>query len=112
MQTKGDADSQTNNDEDDNGNEQAPPFQTTSTAGVCDTLVELNVAGLRVLLNVLGVLLGLLDHGFLNDNGLGEILEELVQLDQSALNLLNVVVTSTHSAKDSAGSSGTVGLEL
>ena len=79
---------------------------------MCDTLVELNVASLRVLFNVLGVLLGLLDHGFLDDNGLGEILEELVQLDQSTLNLLNVVVTSTHSTEDGAGSRGTVGLEL
>jgi hypothetical protein len=58
------------------------------------------------------VLLGLLNHRFLNDDSLGKILEELVQLDKSTLDLLNVVVTSTHSAENSASSGRAVGLEL
>ena len=103
-QAKSKTNSQTDDDDNDESNEQAPPFQLASITSTFDTLVELNVAGFSVLLNIFGVLLGLLNHRFLDDDGLGKILEELVQLDQSTLNLLNVVVTSTDSAEDGAGS--------
>jgi hypothetical protein len=111
-QTKSKTDSQTDDDDDDESNEQAPPLQFASVASTLNTLVELNVTGFGVLLNVFRVLLGLLDHGFLDDDGLGKILKQLVQLDQGTLNLLNVIVTSTHSAEDGAGSGRAVGLEL
>ena len=103
---------QTDNKTDEEDDEGAPPFQLAGAASVCNTLVELDISGLGVLLDVLGVLFGLLDHWFLNDNGLGQVFEQLVELDKSALDLLDVVVTSTHGAKHGAGSRRTVGLEL
>jgi hypothetical protein len=112
VQTKVKTKSQTKNDDNDDNNEQAPPLQLASVTSTFNALVELNIASFGVLLNVLGVLLGLLDHRFLNNYGLGKILEELVQLDQSTLNLLNVVVTSTHSAENGTGSGRAVSLEL
>lgn len=108
LNTNGQADNKAD-EEDDEG---APPFQLAGAASVCDTLIELDVAGFGVFLDVLGVLLGLLDQGLLNDNGLGQVFEQLVELDKSALDLLDVVVTSTHGAEHSAGSRRTVGLEL
>lgn len=111
-QTKSKTDSQTDDDDNDESNEQAPPLQFAGVASTLNTLVELNVTGFGVLLNVFRVLLGLLDHRFLDDDGFGKILKELVQLDQSTLNLLNVVVTSTHSAENGAGSGRAVSLEL
>lgn len=111
-QTKSKTNSQTDDDNNKESDEQAPPFQLAGVTSTLDTLVELNVTSFRVLLNVLGVLLGLLNHGFLDDDGLSEILEELVELNQSTLDLLNVVVTSAHGAENGAGSGRTVGLEL
>lgn len=72
----------------------------------------MNIAGLGILLDVLGVLLCLLNHGFLNDDGFCEILEELVELNEILLNLLDVVVTGTDGAEDGGSGSCTVGLEL
>jgi len=89
-----------------------PPFQPASALSVLDTFVELYVSGLGVVLDVLGVLLGLLDHGFLDDNGLGKVLEELVELHQGAFDALNVVVTGTNGAENSRGGRCAVGLEL
>jgi len=111
-QTKSETDSQTDNDDDEESNEQAPPLQLASVTSTLDALIKLNITSFGVLLNVLGMLLGLLNHGLLNNDGLGEILEELVELDQSTLNLLNVVVASAHSTKNGAGSGRAVGLEL
>jgi hypothetical protein len=112
VETKVKTKSQTKNDDNDDNNEQAPPLQLASVASTFDTLVELNIAGFGVLLNVLGMLLGLLNHGLLDDDGLSKILEELVQLDESTLNLLDVVVTSTHGTENGAGGGRAVGLEL
>lgn len=97
-QTKVKTQDESEDADDQDNNPEAPPLHLACSTSGCDALVEMDVAGLGVLLDVLGMLLGLLDHGFLDDNGFGQVLKELVELDKGALDLLNVVVTGANSS--------------
>lgn len=89
---------ETEDDDDQQDNEEAPPFHFAGAARRRNTLVEMNIAGLSVLLDILRVLLCLLHHGFLDDDCFGQVLEELVELDERALDLLDVVVAGADCA--------------
>jgi len=58
----------------------------------------MHVRGFRILDDVLGLLLDLLDRGLLDDNRFGEVLEELVELDEGALDVLDIVVAGANGA--------------
>lgn len=64
------------------------------------------------MLDILGVLLGLLDGLVLQDDGGGQVFHELVEFDEGALDLLDVVVAGSYGAQDGVGSGGAVGFEL
>lgn len=112
VKTNNETHNETDDDEDNDTDPEAPPFHPSGTTSTGNTLVKLSITGFSVLLDVLGVLLGLLNHGLLNDDSFGEILEELVELDKSTLDLLNVVVTGTNSSKDGRSGCCAVCLEL
>lgn len=107
-QTHAQSDSETDEEDD----ESAPPLETTSAAGVLDTLADLLVTLLDVLDCALGVDLGgdndvllLLDHG-------GEFLEEDGELGEGLLDALQLVVASAHVAKERSSVAGAVGAKL
>lgn len=77
-----------------------------------NALIQLHVPCLRVRLDLLRVLLGLRDHGFLDDYGRGEVFEELVQLQEGALDGLDVVVAGADGAEDGGGRGAAVSFEL
>lgn len=77
-ETKVETEDKCNDTDDENDDPEAPPLHPSGTTSRSNTLVELLVSGFGVLLDVFGVLLGLLNHGLLDDDGLCEILEELV----------------------------------
>lgn len=64
------------------------------------------------MLDVFGVLLGLLDGLVLQDDGGGQVFHELVEFDESALDLLDVVVAGSYGTQDGVGGGGAVGFEL
>lgn len=103
---------ETDDDEDNDTDPEAPPFHPSGTTSTGNTLVKLSITGFGVLLDVLGVLFCLLNHGLLDDDSFGEILKELVELDKSTLDLLDIVVTGTNSSKDGRGSCCAICLEL
>jgi len=111
-QTKVETQDESNDAQDKNDNEEAPPLQLPGTASRSNALVKVDVACLCVVLYVFRVLFCLLHHGFLDDDGFGEIFKQLVEFEQSALDLLNVVVTSADGAKDGRGGGCAVRLEL
>jgi hypothetical protein len=90
------AQSQCNND--DEHNDAKNPLELSRTPCMIDTLIELNVCGLGVGLNVLGLLLGLLNHGVLDYDLLSQILEQLLKFDEGLFDALNVIVTGSYSA--------------
>lgn len=103
---------QSNGENDEEDDESAPPLETTSAAGVLDTLADLLVTLLDVLDRALGVDLGgdndvllLLDHG-------GEFLEEDGELGEGLLDALQLIVASAHVAKERSSVTGAVGAKL
>ena len=77
-----------------------------------NTLCKLDVRLFRVLDDVLGLLFGGLHSRFLNDDGLGKVLEELIELLEGAFDMQNVVVTGADGAEDGGCSAGAVRFEL
>ena len=112
VESKVQAKNQSQDTDDQHDDPEQPPFQPAGALGGIDALVQLHVSGFGVVLDVLCVLLGLLNHWFLNDNGFGEILEELVKLHKCAFDALDIVVTSANGAKNSRSGCCSVGLEL
>lgn len=84
------------NGDDEEDDEEAPPFQLAGPACADDALVELHVALPRIVLHIGRLLLDLLHRRLLQDDLLREVLEELVELDESPLDLLYVVVAGSH----------------
>lgn len=84
-------------------NEEAPPLQLPGAFGVLDAFVELDVAGFGVLFHVLSVLFCLLDGLVLEDDLGGEVFHYLVEFDEGAFNLLDVVVAGADGAEDRVG---------
>lgn len=98
VQTKVQTEHQGEDDNDGQTDEEAPPLEFASATGVLDTLVELDIAGFGVVLDVLGVLFGLLD-GLILEHDLGrQIVHELLQFQHCLLDLLDVVVAGADSA--------------
>lgn len=95
-----------------NDDEEAPFSQFPGTTCALDSLVELHVALFRILEDIGGLHLSLLDWSFLQHDSFSKVLEELVQLNKSALNLLNVVVSCADGTKYTLSSSRSVGFEL
>lgn len=70
------------------------------------------IACFRVILDLMSCSLGLHHSRFLYHHGLGQILEELIELDESLFDLLDVVVSSTDRTKDAVGRASAVGFKL
>jgi hypothetical protein len=88
-------------DEDDkHTDEEAPPLELSRAASMINAFGQLHVCLLGILDDVGGLLFGGLDHGLLDDDGFGQVLEELVELFEGALDLLDVVVASADGAED------------
>ena len=111
-QTKVQSQNQSQDDDNRDRNEEAPPLHFPRPTRVLDALVQLHVAGLGVLLHVVGVLFCLLDGLILEDDGGGEVFHELVELDDGAFDFLDVVMAGAHGAEDRVGGCGAVGFEL
>jgi len=79
---------------------------------VFDTLGQLHVSSLGVVLDLLGVLFRLLDLRVLQLDRRGEVFHQGLQFDHRALDLLDVVVAGSHVAEDGVGGGGAVGFEL
>lgn len=97
------------NEEDDEG---APPFETAGAAGMLDTLADLLVALLDVLDCVLGVYLGGNNHVLLLLNHGSKFLEQEGELGESLLDALELIVASTHIAKQRGSVASLVGAKL
>ena len=112
MQTKEQAQHECEDEDDEHSDSQAPPLELPCAAGALDALCELDVGGLGVALDLAGLLFRGLHGGLLDDDGLGEVVEELVELDERLLDLLDVSVTGANGAEDGRSVAGAVGLEL
>lgn len=107
-ETNTESDGETN-EEDDEG---APPFETAGAAGMLDTLADLLVALLDVLDCVLGVYLGGNNHVLLLLNHGSKFLEQEGELGESLLDALELIVASTHIAKQRGSVTSLVGAKL
>lgn len=103
---------QAKDDNDENDNEEAPPLELSSVPSVSLGDCKMFITSCSVFFDSLGLSGGLLNRCFLQDDDLGEILEELVEFNQGLLNILNIIVTSSYRAKDTIGSSSTIRFEL
>lgn len=112
IQTKVETQYQSEDDDDGQTDEEAPPFEFAGAAGVLDTFVELDVAGFGVVLNVFGVLFGLLDGLVLEDDLSREVFHELLQFHHCSLDLLDVVVPGADGAKHGVGCCRAIRLKL
>lgn len=81
------------NDDNDN-NEETPPFKLAGASGRICGMLDLLVALLQVVSGLLRVLLGCLDDGFLLLDHGGEFLIEKSQLRKRLFDALQFVVTS------------------
>ena len=103
FQTKVQSQHKPKDNDDGQDDEEAPPLQLSRVSSGPDAFIKMLVAGFGVLFDVLGVLFRLLDGLVLQDDGRGEVFHELVQLDDGALNLLDVVVSGSYRAEDCVG---------
>jgi hypothetical protein len=76
------------------------------------TLSKLYIGYLCILDDILGLILGGSNGGILDNDGFGEIVEELVELYKSFLNFLDIIVASADRAEDGRCCARTVGFEL
>lgn len=83
------------NEQDD---EESPPLELSCATRVVHALCELHIRLLRVLDDVLGLLFGGQHGRLLDDDRLGEVLEQLVQLLQRLLDLHDVAVAGADGA--------------
>lgn len=88
------------------------PFEPSRPSCVLNTLIELYICLLRILDNVCRLLLGRHDGGFLQYNGFGEILEELVEFGEGLFDVLDFGVAGADASQDGGCGAGAVGSEL
>ena len=112
MQAEIQTQNQGENHDDEQADEEGPPLEFARSPCVVNTLRELNIGLFRVLDHVLGLFFGRLHGRFLDDDGLGEVLEELVELLEGTLDLEDIVVAKADCAKDRGCGTGAVGFEL
>lgn len=98
--------------DDEQYDEEAPPLHLSRAPRARNALVQMHVSGFGVLFYVFRVLLCLLDHRLLDHDCFGQVLEELVKLDQGALDLLDVIVARADGTEDGRGGGCAVGFEL
>lgn len=97
------ANPKTNDQEDEENNEGAPPLEAAAAAGVFYSLGHLLVAFVQVGVGLFRLLLGALDDGALLDDKRLEVLEETGQLDDALLDLLELVVPRAYITQDGGG---------
>ena len=88
------------NDNDEKNDAEDPPLELPCSSCMVDTLSKLYICIFRVFDDVIRLLLGGLDGSILENDRLGEILKELVEILHGTLNLLDVIVTSPDRPKD------------
>lgn len=99
-----------NNNE--HADEEGPPLELPRATRMVNALGELHVRLLGVLDDVLGLLFGGLHGRLLDDDGLGEILEQLVELLQRLLDLHDVIVAGADGTEDGGCGAGAVRFQL
>jgi hypothetical protein len=87
LQTEIQAQNQGKSQDDEHTNEEGPPLEFTCSPCVINTLCKLGIRLLSILDDVLGLFFGGLHSWFLDDDGLGKVLEELVELLEGTLDL-------------------------
>jgi hypothetical protein len=112
VETKVQTEHKTEDDDDGETDEETPPFELPGATGVLDALGQLHVAGFGVLLHVVRVLLDGLHRLVLQHDLRRQFFHQLVQLEDCALDLLDVVVAGSDRAEHCGGGCAAVGFEL
>lgn len=111
-ETNPETDAKRDNDNDEHNDEEAPPLELATVAGVLVGDLDLLVALLNVLDRVDSVLLGGVDDGFLLLDEDSHLLEQLGDLGERALDALKLAVTGADVAEDGVGLAQAVVLQL
>jgi hypothetical protein len=112
LQTEVQAQNQGKSHDDEQNDEEGPPLEFACSPCMVNTLCKLYIRLLCVFDDVLGLFFSGLYSGFLDDDSLGEILEELVEFLESSFDLHDVVVASADSAEYGGCGASSVGFEL
>ena len=111
-QTEIQAQNQGQGNDDEHNDGDCPPLELARSSCVVNAFCKLDIRLHRVLDNVFSLLFGSLHSGFLEDDGFGEVLEELVELFERALDLQDVIVAGADGTENGGCGTGAIRFEL
>ncbi len=111
-QTKDQSQDQSQNAYYKDNDEETPPLEFSPVPCALDAFGEMLITCFGVILDLVCCSLGLHHSRFLYHYGLGQVLEELIELDESLFDLLDVIVSRTNRTKDAVGRARAVGFKL